>query len=72
MFFHRLSFFLLLFFFISNSLTAQTKPFAGGSGKFQHLVWSEEFDYKGLPDSTKWKYDTGYLRNHETGVNSTR
>lgn len=22
------------------------------------LVWSDEFDYSGLPDSTKWKYDT--------------
>lgn len=23
------------------------------------LVWSDEFDYKGLPDSAKWNYDTG-------------
>ncbi|WP_207632455.1 glycoside hydrolase family 16 protein [Foetidibacter luteolus] len=23
------------------------------------LVWSDEFDYTGLPDSTKWGYDTG-------------
>jgi beta-glucanase (GH16 family) len=23
------------------------------------LIWSEEFDYKGLPDSTKWSYDVG-------------
>ncbi len=23
------------------------------------LVWSDEFEYKGLPDSTKWAYDTG-------------
>ena len=22
------------------------------------LVWSDEFDYTGLPDSTKWSYDT--------------
>jgi beta-glucanase (GH16 family) len=22
------------------------------------LVWSDEFDYQGLPDSTKWSYDT--------------
>lgn len=22
------------------------------------LVWNDEFDYKGLPDSTKWSYDT--------------
>ncbi len=23
------------------------------------LVWSDEFNYKGLPDSTKWNYDIG-------------
>src|SRR4030095_7350843 len=23
------------------------------------LVWSDEFDYKGLPDVNKWSYDTG-------------
>jgi len=23
------------------------------------LVWSDEFSYSGLPDSTKWAYDTG-------------
>ncbi len=27
------------------------------TGKWQ-LVWDEEFDYTGLPDSTKWSYDT--------------
>jgi len=26
--------------------------------KFE-LVWSDEFNYSGLPDSTKWNYDTG-------------
>lgn len=24
----------------------------------RELVWSEEFDYEGLPDETKWNYDT--------------
>ena len=28
-----------------------------GENKYQ-LVWQDEFDYSGLPDSTKWKYDT--------------
>ncbi|HLZ17435.1 MAG TPA: hypothetical protein VKQ08_10360, partial [Cyclobacteriaceae bacterium] len=23
------------------------------------LVWHDEFDYAGLPDSTKWSYDLG-------------
>lgn len=27
--------------------------------KFSKIVWSDEFNYKGLPDSTKWSYDKG-------------
>ncbi|MBN2597908.1 MAG: glycoside hydrolase family 16 protein [Marinifilaceae bacterium] len=30
---------------------------AGDADNYQ-LVWSDEFDYTGLPDSTKWMYDT--------------
>ena len=26
---------------------------------FKKLVWSDEFNYAGLPDSTKWTYDVG-------------
>lgn len=26
---------------------------------FSKLVWSDEFNYKGLPDSSKWGYDVG-------------
>ncbi len=29
------------------------------------LVWSDEFDYDGLPDSTKWNYEEGFVRNQE-------
>jgi beta-glucanase (GH16 family) len=29
------------------------------------LIWSEEFNYSGLPDSTRWGYETGYIRNNE-------
>lgn len=29
------------------------------------LVWSEEFNYTGLPDSTKWSYERGFVRNNE-------
>jgi beta-glucanase (GH16 family) len=28
------------------------------SGNGYELVWHDEFDYEGLPDSTKWSYDT--------------
>jgi len=29
------------------------------------LVWSEEFDYTGLPDTTKWSYDIGKGANND-------
>ena len=29
------------------------------------LVWSDEFNYKGKPDSTKWGYDYGFIANEE-------
>ena len=29
-----------------------------GQEEGYHLVWNDEFDYTGLPDSTKWLYDT--------------
>ncbi len=29
------------------------------------LVWSDEFNGSGLPDATKWTYETGLIRNHE-------
>ena len=28
-------------------------------------VWSDEFDYRGLPDPAKWDYEDGFIRNHE-------
>lgn len=29
------------------------------------LVWQDEFNYTGLPDSSKWGYETGHIRNNE-------
>ncbi|WP_257274804.1 glycoside hydrolase family 16 protein [Endozoicomonas sp. SESOKO4] len=29
------------------------------------LVWQDEFNYTGLPDSRKWNYEEGYIRNSE-------
>ena len=29
------------------------------------LVWSDEFNYEGLPDPTRWDYEEGFIRNHE-------
>ena len=29
------------------------------------LLWSDEFNYTGLPDSTKWVNEVGFIRNNE-------
>jgi len=29
------------------------------------LVWSDEFNYEGLPDAKKWDYEEGFVRNNE-------
>lgn len=29
------------------------------------LVWQDEFNYTGLPDPTKWDYETGHIANNE-------
>lgn len=28
-------------------------------------IWADEFNYSGLPDSSKWGNEVGYIRNHE-------
>lgn len=46
---------LFIFFFlalISFNITAQSKY------KKKHLVWSDEFNYQGLPDTSKWFFET--------------
>ena len=29
------------------------------------IVWSDEFNYNGLPDSSKWGNEVGFIRNNE-------
>ena len=36
------------------------------------LVWSEEFDEEGDVDSTKWRFEEGFVRNHENQWYSQR
>lgn len=49
---------LLLIFLIPACLYAQ-KPSA------RKLVWSDEFNGSGLPDTSKWNYEEGFVRNKE-------
>jgi len=57
--------------FISVSISAQTSdPYKPDSEKPKDikgmkLVWNEEFNYFGKPDSTFWRYEKGFVRNQE-------
>ncbi|HUR10412.1 MAG TPA: glycoside hydrolase family 16 protein [Flavitalea sp.] len=50
---------------LSANAFAQNIPYKGGSGNYTQLVWADEFNYKGAPDSDKWNYEKGYVRNNE-------
>lgn len=53
--------------FVSSSNASNKKPVLHSldkTGKWE-LIWSDEFDNPGLPDSTKWNYEEGFERNQE-------
>ncbi len=41
---------------------ARLSPLADTEWK---LVWSDEFDYEGVPDPSRWDYEKGFIRNDE-------
>lgn len=43
----------------SNQAKASASADIKGDTSGYRLVWSDEFNYNGLPDSTKWDYDVG-------------
>ena len=68
---------LCLLFLLASCKDASSNPQDDDSTKWT-LVWSDEFDYTGSPDSTKWGYDIGghgwgnnelqYYSNHPVNV----
>ncbi len=40
-------------------------PIAFSQGKAYKLVWSDEFNKVGPPDSATWRFENGFVRNHE-------
>ncbi|MEO3404441.1 glycoside hydrolase family 16 protein [Mucilaginibacter sp. CAU 1740] len=50
--------------YCSNAAAQTTKPWK--------LVWSDEFNYTGPPDSTKWGYERATHRSHEEQVYTDR
>ncbi|MGI8950990.1 MAG: glycoside hydrolase family 16 protein [Chitinophagaceae bacterium] len=51
---------LVLIVFACNILFAVAQKKAGWK-----MIWSEEFNYTGLPDAKIWSYEIGHIRNHE-------
>lgn len=46
-------------YFIILSILLISSCSLGTENNTYNLVWSEEFDYSGQPDTAKWSYDTG-------------
>ena len=57
--------FVCLGFISCISKSTEKLVFPSDTTKKYALIWSEEFNYSGLPDSSKWSYEVGYLRNNE-------
>jgi hypothetical protein len=49
---------------LSGALAASAQVGQADTNQW-HLVWADEFDKPGLPDSTKWNYEDGFVRNAE-------
>lgn len=49
----------------TNIVTATLLMAACLSAQSKRLVWSDEFDVSGFPDTTKWSYEEGFVRNKE-------
>ena len=54
-----------LFSIVSVTAFAQPAHNFADTTHHRNLVWSDEFNYTGLPANEKWNYETGYVRNKE-------
>jgi beta-glucanase (GH16 family) len=54
-----------IYFFTALFLVLAGQLFAQRQSPYTKLIWSDEFDGTGLPDSKKWTYEVGYVRNGE-------
>ena len=50
---------------LNGPITSQATVNATAANNKWTLVWSDEFNYNGLPDSNRWNYEIGYVRNGE-------
>ena len=55
----------LLFMFLISYPNLSQNPKPNSLRKLSKMVWNDEFNYQGLPDSSKWGYEVGLLRDLE-------
>lgn len=55
---------ILAMFFLDGQLS-MAQSASSSSGMFKRMVWADEFNTPGLPDTSKWNYEQGYIRNRE-------
>ena len=53
---------LIILIFAAINVSAQR----GQIKSFSKLVWADEFDYTGYPDTSKWQYEQGFVRGTES------
>lgn len=63
--FYLYSLLIYILVFKTNFYYTQQKADIAGSNDYYRLVWSDEFNISGKPDSSNWKFENGFVRNHE-------
>jgi beta-glucanase (GH16 family) len=58
---HQKKYYFLALFLFVNLFSA----FSQSEGPKRKLIWFDEFNYTGLPNSKKWDYEEGFVRNKE-------
>jgi beta-glucanase (GH16 family) len=55
----------IVFFFISFYCCAQESPPPAETSGGYRLVWADEFNREGAPDTADWRFEKGFVRNQE-------